>query len=255
MERGKKNFGCSKCTSSSNIIGKDDICVSSEDTDEIGFEGCEELYYDKDNNKYKCTNCSQSYALVYNEYKCLPNSNSEIESITGCLNASYNSDKDIYECITCEPGYIYILNENKCLTGEESNLTFFCSKANNTGTKDMPKYSCVNCLIDILFIKIFDYKTNKYDCEFPFFEPDLTNCVTATKNYLGRKNCEECKYGLSKYYDTTLLKTRCPDSCKNGSFLIYNFCYECDDVYYGNPGCISKSGCNYNVSNEKFSVN
>ena len=253
----KGDFGCSKCISSSYIIGKDDLCVSSRDINEIGFKGCIKFYYDKtspDNNQYKCTECLQDYTLVYNEYKCLLNLNSNLEFINGCLNASYNSDKKIYECIKCDSEFIYILNEQKCLSKEETNLSSYCSEANNTGTKDIPKYSCINCRHNN-YIKIRDTSKNIYDCENPALDFYLTNCAIASKNSNGDKECSGCKYGLSLYFDNQSSKNRCPDSCKSDSYLIYNFCPKCDDIYYGNPGCISNKGCYYKELYSKVMCN
>ena len=253
----KGDFGCSKCTSSSYIIGKDDLCVSSRDINEIGFKECIKFYYDKtspDNNQYKCTECLQGYTLVYNEYKCLLNLNSNLEFINGCLNASYNSDKKIYECIKCDSEFIYILNEQKCLSKEETNLSSYCSEANNTGTKDIPKYSCINCRHNN-YIKIRDTSKNIYDCENPALDFYLTNCAIASKNSNGDKECSGCKYGLSLYFDNQSSKNRCPDSCKSDSYLIYNFCPKCDDIYYGNPGCISNKGCYYKKLYSKVMCN
>ena len=218
------------------MIGKDDLCVSSKDINEIGFEGCKKFFYDKtspDNNQYKCTECLQGYALAYNEYKCLLNLNSNLEFINGCLNASYNSDKKIYECIKCNSEYIYILNEQKCLSKEETNLSSYCSEANNTGIKDIPKYSCIKCRYNE-FIKISDTSKNIYDCENPALDFYLTNCAIASKNSNDDKECSGCKYGLSLFFDNQSRKNRCPDSCKSDSYLIYNFCPKCDDIYYGN---------------------
>ena len=172
----KGEFGCSECTNSKDIIGKDDKCVSCQDIDEIGGYGCAHCYYDKsflDNNKYKCTSCSNyNFVFIENQYKCVDNTNSSDEYIYGCINATYNTNKGRYECNQCKLFYTHISNEKKCL-----------------------------------------------------------------------------------YYDKIQNQTTHSKLCGDDSFFLYSSCFKCDDILFGNPGCLSSSKCFFNTYYNQIECN
>jgi len=240
----KNEFDCSICKSEAQL-GKDDKCVSCKEIDEIGGEVCNKCTYDKTfplNNGYKCTECSDDkrYAKVETEYKCLLNSDSGKGNIIGCLKAEYNSTIGKYECIQCHSGYLYVANEKKCIDKKETNLSFDCDEAENISNGEKPIYSCVKCLDRPYIYTLED--ANIRNCS----SDELTNCLLASRTNEGEMICTQCKYGLELYLNSTINKNMCPLSCENGYFLLYKSCHKCDDFLYGNPGCVSESGCDYN---------
>ena len=252
-------FGCSDCSVEKDIIGENDKCVSCQDIEEIGGNRCEECYYDKsspNDAKYKCTACSDysKYTFIENEYKCVDNTNSADIFFYGCLNATYNTDKNKYECLLCNFGYIYISDEKKCLTPTEINLNSNCSEAKNIGTEDNPKYTCLKCTLNTLntYIKITDPQ-NIANCESP--NEQLNNCLEANKDENENIECTKCNYNLDLYYDTTYNKNVCSKLCEDDSFFLYKSCFKCDDLLFGNPGCLSSSKCNIDTFNNHLRCN
>ena len=247
-------FGCSDCANPFDIIGKDDKCISCQNIDEIGGNGCAYCYYDNislDNNKYKCTRCSgDNFTFIENQNKCLDNTNSYNEYLNGCINATYNTEKNKYECNQCKLFYIYISNEKKCLEQKNTNLGFGCSKAINIGTQENPIYTCINCLVDEL-VKIKDTQNITY-CG---FSENLINCLEATKDENGKIECTKCNYNLDLYYDKKHNQTICSKLCEDDSFFLYSSCFKCDDILYGNPGCLSESKCSIDAYNNQIDCN
>ena len=247
----KSDFLCSECLLSSYALIKDDKCVMCNQIDELGGNGCLECYNDKsskDNIQYKCTKCyNNNYAYIDNQYKCLPNSDTNIEYLSGCINAIYNSNKKKYECLKCNSNYIYILNEKKCLKPEEANLNSFCKEANNTGNEQKSSYSCINCQSNN-YVKVSDNQ-NKVNCSEK--KGDLIYCLEAIKDENGKIKCKKCLHDYLFQEE----QNKCTSMCDADSFLKYNWCRKCDDIYYGNPGCLAKSGCSYNDIYDRFSCN
>ena len=247
-------FGCSDCANPFDIIGKDDKCISCQNIDEIGGNGCAYCYYDNislDNNKYKCTRCSgDNFTFIENQNKCVDNTNSYNEYLNGCINATYNTEKNKYECNQCKLFYIYISNEKKCLEQKDTNLGFGCSKAINIGTQENPIYTCINCLVDEL-VKIKDTQNITY-CG---FSENLINCLEATKDENGKIECTKCNYNLDLYYDKKHNQTICSKLCEDDSFFLYSSCFKCDDILYGNPGCLSESKCSIDAYNNQIDCN
>ena len=249
-------FGCSDCSVEKDIIGENDKCVSCQDIEEIGGNRCAECYYDKsspEDAKYKCTVCSDynKYTFIENEYKCVDNTNSADIFFYGCLIATYNTDKNKYECLLCNFGYIYISDEKKCLTPTEINLNSKCSEAKNIGTEDNPKYTCLKCTLNTLntYIKITDPQ-NIANCESP--NEQLNNCLEANKDENENVECTKCNYNLDLYYDETYKQKICSKLCEDDSFYLYTFCFKCDDIIFGNPGCLPSSKCNIDTKKNQL---
>ena len=36
----------------------------------------------------------------------------------------------------------------------------------------------------------------------------------------------------------------CSKLCEDDSFFLHSSCFKCDDILFGNPGCLSSSKCN-----------
>ena len=269
-------FGCSYCRydnyysySGNYIVGKDDQCVRCQDIQEIGGQGCIKCYLDRYNTQdYRCSRCLgdtrytweravdnvKNYAFVYNTYQCLSNINKDPNYLNGCLEARYDSISNKYLCFICKPEYIPIINDRSCILPEEAGLSSNCKEAINIKTEQNPKYSCLSCKYN--YLNIYVEVTNHLgimDCENQINE--LYNCIEATKDENGKKQCIRCKSDFQFIDSDEYQQKICDSQCEPLSFYKINWCRKCDDKYYGNPGCEYEFGCEYNSANDELKCN
>ena len=264
----KNEFGCSYCYkdyeySHQNhyIEGKDDKCVRCQDIDEIGGEGCIECSYNKYLDKeYKCTRClgdtngfwkpinapNKDYANVRNIYKCLSNKERTPKNLHGCLEAKYDSTKNIYECSRCKSGFIPVYNEKSCRIPSEIDLSNNCYSAEYIEEKQF--YSCLSCST----VSIVDH-LGKTDC-FKAVD-ELIRCSRGTKDENGKFQCTQCIHNYQFMYSYKFNQNICDDKCDIESFYKWSWCYKCDDLHTGNPGCDREYGCTYSWTNDELDCN
>ena len=87
-------------------------------------------------------------------------------------------------------------------------------------------------------------------------ENELIHCLEATEDENSNRQCTRCKYDYqmisSEEYNN---KQVCDNKCDSVSFLKWSWCHKCDDIYYGNPGCILEEGCSYYSENDELDCN
>ena len=248
----KGEFGCSACSFPFDfdnllIVGKDDKCVSCKNAEEIGFEGCESCIYDKQKDEYLCLMCSDEYILT-DKNRCISKSICAQDYPNDCMMPIYNSTIQKCECYYCNIGYILIVNERRCLDNSLSGLSSMCREANNTGTTENPNYSCISCSSNYIKVNVTQ---NQIDCELP--SNGLSECIEAIKDKNGKTQCLKCIKDFKLIDDNNQMI--CSNDCDDDSFLKDDWCRKCDDMIYGNPGCLSDNGCYIDKTNDKFVCN
>ena len=91
------------------------------------------------------------------------------------------------------------------------------------------------------------------DCLKP--ENELIRCLEATEDETKNRQCIKCYRNYQFINSETYNKKICDDKCDSVSFLKKDWCYKCDDKYYGNPGCVLERGCSYTASNDELDCN
>ena len=225
-------------------------CTYCGDIDYIGGYGCERCTINSSTKKYECLQCRQlyydskyhyDYAYINNKYQCLSNTNYSDFYLYGCLEANYISDNK-YECLKCKEDFIFVVNDKNCRKLSEINLDDFCLELINLGNETNPLYSCSKCHNEKVRIT---NKNNISDC---YDRTDnLVYCIEGEKDDNSNLNCTKCVQNAH-------LNNKC--ECDYDSFGYRDlFCYKCDDINHGNPGCVSSEGCIYKSSNDQLDCN
>ena len=256
----KNKIVCTECYEdyALNPDGNEQCKLCSSIT-EIGGKGCEKCGYNIQTSKYECYKCKKEesktsyelydvYTFVNNTYQCFNNSDPNDTTFYGCMISSYNKETDKYECLKClynsfNGYFIPIVNEKICKNKYDIYL-WNCDEAENIGTKEDPIYSCLKC---------YDYlarvitSENRTICENRYNK--LVYCLEGVENNNYENNCTTCVKN-AHLNNSNLCE------CDNDSFSKNSeYCYKCDDKYYGNPGCDASKGCNYFYSNGQFNCN
>ena len=245
---------CDYCFDSNDIININQECIKCSSTPDIG-KGCERCGYNKKTSKYECYQCKKReseydytlvdiYAYITNEYKCLNNTDPNDKYLYGCLTATYDEVNKKYECLNCKSGFIPIINEKKCRRQWEMSLNSNCLEAENLEDEQNPKYSCTKCTINSVNITTYD---NRIDCYNR--KGKLAYCLKGEEKENHELNCTTC-------VDNSNLNESAICQCDSDSFGKYDeWCYKCDDKYYGNPGCNISEGCQYYYPNDQLDCN
>ena len=250
------------------IRGKDNTCISCDDVENGGFEGCQNC--NNVNNEPQCNTCKPGFILLANNYSCLRiSSNIELEELPHCQ-LVYLNEQNHFQCAKCDQNFVLLVENNiiKCFYRDyiDSIDPELCEVFENMGTEDKPKYSCSICRKDE-YDNIFKersltritYKNNNTAiCQYCNKYNSLENCTEANMiiNNDGtiKLNCTECiedniiyyhkdsnmnicKY---KYYEKQCVVKYCK-TCLNGNNY---FCSECLPADYEvsplTGGCVKK---------------
>ena len=250
------------------IRGKDNTCISCDDVENGGFEGCQNC--NNVNNEPQCNTCKPGFILLANNYSCLRiSSNIELEELPHCQ-LVYLNEQNHFQCAKCDQNFVLLVENNiiKCFYRDyiDSIDPELCEVFENMGTEDKPKYSCSICRKDE-YDNIFKersltritYKNNNTAiCQYSNKYNSLENCTEAIMviNNDGtiKLNCTECiedniiyyhkdsnmnicKY---KYYEKQCVVKYCK-TCLNGNNY---FCSECLPADYEvsplTGGCVKK---------------
>ena len=212
---------------------------------------CTTCHFDN-NNRPICDTCySYSYNYVMNKSNLceICSANEEIGG-KGCTKCEYLSYYKQNRCYKCTSDYIFIKNDYVCRLPTNARLHEYCANATNAGNITNPKYFCVDCKSES-YVRI-NNSLGMSDC-YPQ-EDNLVNCLQANEDELGNRQCTKCIYNYpliwSDYYNQTI----CDNKCALGFFFRNKdkWCYECDNISYGNPGCNASFGCNYTSSNNEL---
>ena len=258
---------CIKCFEMYGL-NEDNKCVNCPDL-------CAECLYKKEINDFICTSCLYSKKCLYNKiclynniylyYKNIIGKNQKCYSCSsiqeiggeGCIRCLYNSKEDKYECLECirnynnENQYIYIINEKSCKLPNLIGLNNDCIEGENIGTEINPQYSCINCRYNNN-VKVIN-NNNIMNCHKQM--GNLVNCLEAKEDSNGNIKCIKCASNFPLIYSNKYNQNICDSKCESDSFLKNNWCYKCDDKYYGNIGCVASKGCNYISSNDQLVCN
>ena len=109
---GNNKYKCTRCSGiyENAFIENEYKCVNYQNDLEENFDGCLNITYNENENKYECLQCQLFYIYIINEKKCL------------------------------------LAYENY----QNTDLNYLCLEANNIGTAENPIYTCVNCLHESL---------------------------------------------------------------------------------------------------------
>ena len=248
-KQSKGDFGCIECYYGSAL--KDDECFSCPSLPEFD-NGCEQCSYDKSQNRFKCYSCiNTNYANITNSYECKSNTEPNDKQLYGCLLGLKNTASNKYECTICKPEFIPILNDKNCRLPITAELNPLCREAINIGTETNPIYSCTKCK-NYNHVNVTDYRgaSNCYERI-----NDLILCEKAYKDESGQIECTKCSNNFQLIFSDTYNKKICDINCASDEFKKNNFCYKCEDVKVGNPGCVGSSGCQYISSNGQLNCN
>ena len=241
--KGYDRIDCKECNYN-YALDKDSQCISCSSIPEIGGQACEECGYNELSDKFECYKCKgyNSYAYINNKYRCLSNSNSSLTNLIGCVKANYNEKENKYECTECKYEYIPISNEHICKYPSEISLSDYCLQAEKVELESGLKYSCSKCQLPYKKTKKLN---NITDCLFSY---NLDYCLNGEKDLNDIAICSEC------VKNAHFNKKNGVCQCNSDSFSIdENFCYKCDDVIHGNPGCDASEGCEYYDKNNLLS--
>ena len=229
---------CIKCNNN-EIRGKDNTCISCEDIDNGGIEGCSSC--NNVNNIPQCNICKEGFILSKNNYTCLRiSSNADLEELPHCQLAFLNGNNR-YECAKCDSGYALLEEDNqiKCFNKEFMDAINFdlCEIFTNIGTDDIPIYSCVKCRKDEnggrytgdALIRITYLENSTAICHARNNYEFLNNCTEVTHFVLNNENkynCTECIEDNKLYYhkDTNI------NTCKYKFYekqCVVKYCKEC----------------------------
>ena len=252
-----------KCTFcyEEQIKGKNNICISCDDVENGGIEGCEQCK--NEDNQPQCLACKEGFILLENNYTCLRiSSNVEFEELPHC-NLAFLNDNGHLECKKCEDNFV-LLEENNDIRCFSKNYIpsinpDLCEIFENLGDEDKPKYSCVSCrkseyedpYSEEEKARITYQVNNTAICEYRHRYSSLENCTEAVMipdnlNVTNIKfNCTECIEDNILYYhkDTDM------NICKYKYFekqCVVKYCKTC--VQGNNYYCQECLPANYEVS-------
>ena len=246
----KGGFGCIDCYNGYAL--KDNECKRCYNIPELG-NGCDQCSYDQSQNKYKCYSCiNRDYTNVTNSYECISNTDPSNKQLYGCLLGTYNYALNRYECNICKPEFIPILNDKNCRPPSDAGLNSICREAINIGTEENPIYSCTRCKNQVLHVNVTDYR-GASDC----YERknELILCEKGAKDVTGKIECKKCLGNFQLTFSDLYNKSICDENCGTDGFRKNNWCYKCEDKYFGNPGCVGERGCNYISANDQLNCN
>ena len=247
------------------IRGKDNTCITCDDLENGGIEGCYSC--NNVNNTPQCKECKSGYILLKNNYTCLRiSSNVELEELVHCQLAFLNNNNH-YECAKCDEKYALLEEDNqfKCFNQEYIDSINFgsCEIYTNLGTDDKPKYSCSKCRESEYYnnnyhlTRITYQENNTALCKYRSSYPSLENCTEATMIIEGgqeKLNCTKCiednilyyhkdsnmnicKY---KYFEKQCVVKYCK-TCMPGNNYFCSVCLPADyEVSPLTGGCIKK---------------
>ena len=273
-EEGK----CVQCYKNT-IRGKDDTCISCDDVESGGIEGCESCT--NVNNQPQCTACKPGFILLQNNYTCLRiSSNVQLEELPHCqltllnkedlktgnnsINTSIsNNSKSHFDCVKCDQDYV-LLEEDGKIKCFNKNFTDainpdLCEVFTNLGTDDKPKYSCSICRNSDLTTRVTFQKNNTAFCTYRYRFSELENAteaimLTDDNDKMKNFNCTECieenvlhlnkdtnmHYCKYKYYEKNCVVKYCK-TCVPGNNYFCQVCLPADyEVSALTGGCIKK---------------
>ena len=257
---------CIKCNNN-EIRGKDNTCITCDDIDNGGIEGC--ISCNNVNNIPHCNNCKEGFILSKNDYTCLRiSSNADLEELSHCKLAFLN-ENNRYVCAKCDSGYALLEEDNqiKCFNKQFLDVINFdlCEIFTNIGTDDKPIFSCSKCRNDEIggryprdaLIRITYLENSTAICHTRNNYEFLNNCTEITHSVLNNEdkyNCTECIEDNKIYYH----KDSNINTCKYKFYekqCVVKYCKECmpgnnyfcsiclPDDYEVNPltgGCVRK---------------
>ena len=195
---------CTRCIQN-YIRGKDNICVTCDDVESGGIDGCESCH--NVDNQPQCNKCKPGFILLQNNYTCLRiSSDVELEELPHCQ-LTFLNDNNHYECRKCDENYVLLAEDNtiKCFYIDfiDSINPTLCEIFENLGTDDKPKYSCSICRVseyanvfkELNLARITYKDNNTAICKFRHEYASLENCTEATmiiNNGAIKLNCTEC---------------------------------------------------------------
>ena len=242
----KNESVCTTCLTG-YALNKEKNCVKCTQIEDIGGSRCRTCRYNDEKNKFECLSCYNSYDYVFiiNTFQCFINTDPNQLYLYGCLQALYIEESNSYECLNCYYSFIQIINDKTCRKLNDIGISPDCLEVENLGTVENPIYSCYKCKNNTAHIKI---NSN-----------GKKNCYTRSGNF---SFCSEGEidenghYICSKCVENAKLNSSDICDCNSDSFGKYNqWCYKCDDISFGNPGCVAKKGCNYIHSNDELDCN
>ena len=258
------------------VQGIHNTCVSCNETDEGGIEGCDKCV--SDDGKIICQQCKEGFILNEKNRKCIKISDSkQLKKFINCQRVLMNDDK--FYCSKCYENY-NLLKENmesesicvnnNYIVSPKSNLLKYCKNSTNIGTEDMPKHSCNECIGNeeltqaerekgISYTRIIFSENNTAYCDLSKNYKSLDNCTNATRTVNNNSQiiytCHNCaegniltlsrdieglKYCRYQYYSKTCMVKNCK-TCRRGNNY---FCEQCMlEDYEVNPAsgaCIKK---------------
>ena len=247
-DKTKEKSICLECSSKAILDTEKHTCIREfESTDNCYYHETDRYILDYSAKKFVCPSCEtplsnikgtyyywHNYSYIKNTFQCLSNTNSAQYGLYGCELAEKKSSGQ-YDCLQCKDydyeTFIKVIVNNWKYCEERSKvaLSSYCLEAEIIGSD----YSCLKC--DDNFILVYNIITKKNNCHER--KNNLSYCVEAKYDNI-IYNCTECA-------DNTIRKdNKC--SCKSGFFGINNtFCYKCNDIQFGNPGCDDSGSCEY----------
>ena len=236
----KNEIICTKCNDNYYTLTPDNKCKNCLNISDTG-EGCYSCAYNKTTKKYDCLQCIYNYVYINNLFKCAYNRDYNNIFLYGCYEALYDEKTGEYKCIECSYGFIQPINEKVCRERNKISLSYNCLEIENIGNLQNPIFSCHKCNSEsTLITNIISGKKNCYERN---FEKDkLSYCLEGEIDNFGNLNCTKCiKYAS---LDNS-------GKCKCDSYSFGKddkWCYKCDDMEKGNPGCLATKGCSYTVN-------
>ena len=243
---------CYECSYSYALNEETNQCEYCGSIPELGDYGCEKCKYNNKTKQYECLRCNNYedhyfYAYINNTFQCFYNTDPNKLYLYGCLIANHIGE-DKYECLECKTDFIKIVNDKTCKTPNDINLSPYCLEVENLGVPENPFYSCRLC--NNSFTKVV---TNSIELK------NITDCYPRTNSL---QYClegiikEDGNYICTKCVENATLNSSSICECNSDSFGKYNqFCYKCDDINIGNPGCLASKGCKYFHSNNELDCN
>ena len=180
---------CIKC-SNDRVRVKDNKCVSFDNIDYGGIEGCS--LCKSDNNIIECEKCHKGFIFYENNKTCLKIvNNTELEQYPNCIRLK--NENNNLQCTLCEIFSYNLITEydcNKYISSDffpthNMNYNKYCEKFINLGTEDKPKYSCHKCIDNIYLenendkLTLFTFDSNRTSFCDLITNYNLGNCSKA----------------------------------------------------------------------------
>ena len=270
---GKCPPNCSKCKTNENdeiiclqcyehyALKLQKECIYCKNINYEGMENCEKCGYNENTKKFECYECGKkemeesydlydAYVYINNTFQCFNNMDRKQPDFYGCAEAYKNGEK--YECNKCSnykiskysgETFIKVINQKKCINTTDFGL-YACFEAENIGTEQNPIYSCTKCASNHFLLK---NKNNQVTCGYRSGKLSYCQEGKAIEKY--KEECTQCS--PNSHFNNSKI---C--NCDTGYFGQNDwYCYKCDDIIYGNPGCLAEKGCTYNRENSQLNCN